>query len=201
MDGFMTDVFDFRYLPDASGSAEGRIKDGQTMDGQARQADLRPERAQVPKYRLFRPDNPGLALGLAVNHLMAKPAFDQLQFGGWSRILVGQINRGHYRFVVDSQGRVVGFLGWALVSEAAAEAWLRGVGGFQGADCRSGDCIVFNAWSSDTSEVNPFVLEAAREAMLGCRLGFFKRYYKDGRIRPMRMNVNDFVHNHLSREV
>jgi hypothetical protein len=44
------------------------------------------------------------------------------------------------------------------------------------------------------------VLEAAREAMLGCRLGFFKRYYKDGRIRPMRMNVNDFVHNHLSRE-
>jgi hypothetical protein len=31
-----------------------------------------------------------------------------------------------------------------------------------------------------TAEVSRFVLVAAREAMLGCRLAFFKRYCKDG---------------------
>jgi hypothetical protein len=42
---------------------------------------------------VFRPDNPYVALGLAVSHLMTKPAFATLRFGEWSRILVGQINR------------------------------------------------------------------------------------------------------------
>ena len=43
-----------------------------------------------PELRVFRPDNPYVALGLAVNHLMTKPAFAALRFGEWSRILVGQ---------------------------------------------------------------------------------------------------------------
>jgi hemolysin-activating ACP:hemolysin acyltransferase len=151
-------------------------------------------------YRLFRPNSPLTALGLAVNYLMTKPAFAQLGFGAWSRILVGQINRGHYRFVLDDGSRVTGFLGWALVDEAGAESWLRGSGGFRDIDGKSGDCIVFNAWASNTASANRFVLIAAREAMLGCRLGYFKRYYDDGGIRPMRMNVNDFVGRHLGRD-
>src|SRR5436190_24108557 len=53
-----------------------------------------------PELRVFRPDNPYVALGLAVNHLMTKPAFAARRFGEWSRILVGQINRKHYYFVV-----------------------------------------------------------------------------------------------------
>ena len=40
---------------------------------------------------------------MAVNHLMTKPAFAQLKFGEWSRILVGQINRKHYCFIIDEQ--------------------------------------------------------------------------------------------------
>jgi hypothetical protein len=35
--------------------------------------------------------------------------------------------------------------------------------------------------------------------MLGCRLAFFTRYYKDGGIRPLRMNVNDFAKRHLGK--
>ena len=46
--------------------------------------------------RLFRPGSPYVALGLVVNHLLTKPAFANLRFGDWSRILVGQINRRHY---------------------------------------------------------------------------------------------------------
>jgi hypothetical protein len=33
---------------------------------------------------------------------MTKQAFATLRFGDWSRILVGQINRKHYYFAVDT---------------------------------------------------------------------------------------------------
>ena len=56
-------------------------------------------KAPPSRYRLFRPDNPATALEMAVNHLM------------WSRLLVGQINRGHYRFVLDGKNRAVFFIG------------------------------------------------------------------------------------------
>ena len=53
--------------------------------------------------KAFRTHNPYVALGLAVSHLMTKPAFANLRFGDWSRILTGQINRKHYYFAIDSQ--------------------------------------------------------------------------------------------------
>ena len=65
----------------------------------------------VPELRVFRPESPSAALGLAVSHLMTKPAFANLKFGEWSRILVGQINRKHYCFVVDSKNQIQGFPG------------------------------------------------------------------------------------------
>jgi hypothetical protein len=49
----------------------------------------------APRLRLFRPAHPAIALGLAVSHLMTKPAFAHEEFGSWSRVLVGQVNRGH----------------------------------------------------------------------------------------------------------
>src|SRR5262249_35047845 len=50
-----------------------------------------PPIAPPADLKLFRPQNPYIALGLAVNHLMTKPAFANLRFGDWSRILTGQI--------------------------------------------------------------------------------------------------------------
>ena len=35
------------------------------------------------ELKLFRPPNPYAALGLAVDHLMTKPAFATLRFGDW----------------------------------------------------------------------------------------------------------------------
>src|SRR5262245_34485606 len=87
------------------------------------------EAPKPPELRVLRPENPYVALGLAVNHLMTKPAFAALRFGEWSRILVGQINRKHYYFVVDARNQVQGFLGWAVTSKEKAEAWLEGRGG------------------------------------------------------------------------
>src|SRR5262245_30402403 len=156
-----------------------------------------PVRAEL---RVFRPDNPYVALGLAVSHLMTKPAFSALRFGEWSRILVGQINRKHYYFVVDAKNQVQGFLGWSVTSKDKAEAWLEGRGG-QSDDSFDGPSIIFNAWVASNGKVNRFLLQEARKITVGKDTVYFKRYYKDGSTRPMRLRVNDFVAQHLGQKV
>lgn len=152
--------------------------------------------ARSDKLRLGRARDPVMALGLAVEHLMRKPAYDGLKFTDWSKILAGQINRGHYRFVLDANGLVLGMVGWALTDKAVAEQWVRGAasGEIPG---REGNCIIFNVWSADTAEINRVVLGAAREAMRGCETLYFRRFYSDGRTRPVRLSVNQFVGRHL----
>jgi hemolysin-activating ACP:hemolysin acyltransferase len=149
--------------------------------------------------KLFRPQNPYLALGLAVNHLMTKPAFANLRFGDWSRILTGQINRKHYCFAIDGNNQVQGFLGWALTSKDKAEAWVEGRGAVSFDDSRDGDCVILNAWAASTPEANRFLLAQARKVIDGKDTVYFKRHYKDGSTRPVRLRVNDFVAQHLAR--
>jgi len=154
----------------------------------------------VPAFRLFRPEKPVVALGLAVNHLMTKSAFAKLQFGDWSRILVGQINRGHYYFIVDSNNQIQGFVGWALTTKEKAEAWVEGRRSLSYEDSKEGDCLVFNAWSANTTKVHRYLVDEARKIISDKLTVYFKRYYKDGRIRPIRLTVNDFVINHINRQ-
>ena len=149
--------------------------------------------------RLFRPDKPVLALGLAVNHLMTKPAFANLGLGAWSRILVGQINRGHYAFVVDGDRRIQGFIGWALTTRDKAESWVEGRGTLSYEDCTDGDCVVFNAWSANSAAAHRFILQAARGIVKDKETIYFKRYYADGSSRPVRLSVNDFIGRHIER--
>ena len=82
--------------------------------------------ATMPALRIVKPANAAAALGLAVSHLMVKPAFANLKFGDWSRILVGQINRGHFCFAMDAENQIQGFMGWALASKEHAEGWVDG---------------------------------------------------------------------------
>ena len=155
--------------------------------------------ASTSGLRLFRPDSPAVALGLAVNHLMTKPAFAQLSFGDWSRILVGQINRKHYCFVVDGKNQIQGFVGWALASKETAEAWVEGRGAVSYGDSLQGDCVIINAWTASTPEANRFLVSQARKVIDGKDTVYFKRHYKDGSTRPVRLRVNDFVARHLGR--
>jgi hypothetical protein len=66
---------------------------------------------------------------------------------------------------------------------------------------KDGDCIVFNAWSASSPGVNRLVLEAARQAVLGRKTVYFKRLYKDGSTRPMRMPVNKFIGRRTERNL
>jgi hemolysin-activating ACP:hemolysin acyltransferase len=165
--------------------------------------DTRPEAAGParPELRVFRPDNPYVALGLAVSHLMTKPAFAALRFGEWSRILVGQINRKHYYFVIGAKNQVQGFLGWAVTSKDKAEAWLERGGGLSYDDNSiDGRSIIFNAWAASNGEVNRLLLQEARKIIVGKDTVYFKRYYKDGSTRRVRLRVNDFVAQHLEQK-
>lgn len=151
------------------------------------------------ELRAVRPDNPFTALGLAVNYLMTMPAFANLRFGEWSRILVGQINRKHFCFAVDERNQVRGFLGWALTSKANAEAWVEGRGGLSYQDSLQGECVIFNAWAGSGLKVNRFLLHEARKVIAGREMVYFKRHYKDGTTRPSRLTVNEFVAQHIGR--
>lgn len=152
-----------------------------------------------PGLAVFRPESPYVALGLAVNFLMTKPAFARLRFGEWSRILVGQINRKHYCFAIDGRKEVQGFIGWAVTSRDKAEAWVEGRGGFSSQEGRDGDCVVFNAWAANSLAVNRFLLGEARKVIAGKETVYFKRYYDDGSTRPSRLAVNEFVTRHIER--
>lgn len=154
-----------------------------------------------PSLRIFKPASAAAALGLAVSHLMLKPAFANLKFGDWSRILVGQINRGHYCFAVDADNQVQGFMGWALASREKAEDWVEGRRPLTFEDSRSGDCMIINAWSANSTKVTRFLLAEARRIANGKATVYFKRHYKDGSTRPARVSVNAFVRGHAERAV
>jgi len=151
------------------------------------------------RLRLIRPDNPYVALGLAVNHLMIKPAFANLRFGDWSRILVGQINRGHYYLVIDEKNQIQGFLGWGFTTSDKAEAWVTGGAVLSYEDSRCGDCLIINAWAASSNDVSRLLRDAARRIGQGKQAVYFKRHYKNGATRPVRLNANAFVEQHIER--
>ena len=140
-------------------------------------------------------ENRALALGLAVEHLMTKPAFSRLPFGHWARILTGQIRRGHYFFIVANK-RVVGFCGWALASQEEAEAWITNRPEAARIEGQSGDCIVLNAWSAETPQAHRLLLDELRIRGRGNRMLYAKRDYKDGRTRPLRLKLDGSVDSH-----
>jgi hemolysin-activating ACP:hemolysin acyltransferase len=155
--------------------------------------------APAPALRIVKPDSPAAALGLAVSHLMTKPAFANLRFGDWSRILVGQINRKHFCLVVDGAGQVQGFMGWALASEEHANAWAKGSRALTFEDSRHGDCVVVNAFSANSTRVTRFLIREARRVFKDKTALYFKRHYKDGTTRVARMSINEFVNGHIER--
>jgi hypothetical protein len=60
--------------------------------------------------------------------------------------------------------------------------------------------VIFNAWAASTPEANRFLVDQARRIIDGKDTVYFKRHYKDGGKRPVRLRVNDFVARHLERE-
>lgn len=153
------------------------------------------EETNTEGLKVFQPDNPILALGLAVSYLMTIPPFRDLKFGDWSRILTGQINRKDYLFVIRD-GEVEGFCGWASTDRDRAEAWLDGhADEFE--NMEDGDSLIINAWEAASSEVNNFMRAEMRKIGKNKVMVYAKRVFEDGSVRPVRLKVNQFVNGHI----
>ena len=64
---------------------------------------------------------------------------------------------------------------------------------------RLGDCVIVNAFAADTGGANRFIVDTMRKLFASKRVLYFKRHYPDGRTRPVRLTVNEFVAVHLAR--
>ena len=157
------------------------------------------ERRRAAELSVWRPQDASAALGLAADYLSRKPAFGRLQFGEWTQVLYYQVARGHYLFAVDARQKVQGFLGWALTREDLAEKWVAGRAGLRDDECRDGDCVIINAFAAESDAASRFIVNIAREKFVDKRALYFKRHYRDGRTRPVRLTVNEFVARHLGR--
>lgn len=129
---------------------------------------------------------------------MTKPNFENRQFGPWSKILTGQINRKHYFFVVESK-TIVGFAGWALTNKVKALAWLNDNAPLSYEDSLSGDSMIINAWAADNESVNRFILKTLRHIAVGKNV-YAKRFYSDGSIRLVKLSHNQFIQAHIDAD-
>jgi hemolysin-activating ACP:hemolysin acyltransferase len=168
------------------------------------QDDAGETRKQVPRptgtgLAAIQVGDPARALGMAVSYLMSKPAFARLPFGHWARVLIGQINRRHYLFVARGK-TLVGFAGWAFTTRDKAESWIAGVSDPSFEDSKEGEIIVINAWEASTPEVHHFLVDAMRKIGQAKEMIYFKRFYNDGRVRPVRLKVNEFVTKHVAQK-
>ena len=147
--------------------------------------------------RVFQPRDARVALGMAVSYLMTDPVFARLPFGQWSRVLVGQVNRGHFLFAIEGT-KVVGFAGWALTTKDKAEAWLTENREPTSADSRAGEVVLINAWKASGGGAHRLLVAALRHVVRGKEMVYARRFYRDGRLRPVRLAVNQFVDRHLA---
>jgi hemolysin-activating ACP:hemolysin acyltransferase len=141
------------------------------------------------ELRAVRPKDTRQALGMAVSYFMTDPVFARLAFGQWSRVLVGQINRGHYLFAMEGE-KVVGFVGWALTTKEKAEAWLTENRDVGFADAMAGEIALINGWKASSPAAQRFLVDAVRRVIRGKEMVYAKRFYRDGRIRAVRVPLN-----------
>ena len=151
------------------------------------------------KLKLVQLPDANAAVGLAVRFMLGHPAYAALPFGSWAAALCNQVGRGHYAFVTDTADEVVGYAGWAMTSEAKAEAWAEQGVELTDEECRAGDCVIMNAWIAKDPAVHRFLVDAVRAGALDKKTIYFRRAYADGRERVVRMPVNEFFASHLAR--
>lgn len=153
----------------------------------------------MARLRLVTMADPNMALGVAVRLMLDAPVYAAMPFGPWTAAINGQVNRGHYVFVLDEADQVVGYAGWALVPQDRAEAWADHGAILADEECREGDCVIFNAWIAKSAEVHRFLVEAVRAAVIDRKAIYFRRAYADSSTRVVRLAVTEFFSGHVAR--
>lgn len=142
----------------------------------------------LSELRIVRDSNAYAAVGRAAGMLMIYESFGQLPFGQIMKIIAGQINRGHYRFVLRGN-EPVGFFGWAYASKIGALKWLEENDESHVGDGVNGDYVIMNIWHARETSINAFAQRELLKVFEGKKTLYAKRRYADGRIRPVRVNI------------
>lgn len=150
----------------------------------------RSDLGEAGKLRIRQAKDPYTACGRTVTYLMRIPNFARLPFGQLSRLIVGQINRGQYFFVIHETSGVVGYCGWVQTSRQAAEAWVeRNVDLGERLETEGPVCVI-NLWQASSAGVNSAIVGGLRERISsGTELVLAKRFYPDGSIRTTRLPI------------
>lgn len=82
-------------------------------------------------------------------------------------------------------------LGWALTGETLAEEWAEGRRQLRSDECKDGDCVIINVFAADFPDATRALSEEGIKVLEGKRLFYAKRYYANGRTRPLRMPGED----------
>lgn len=128
-----------------------------------------------------------VGLGIASRLMLGQAAFAGLPFGPWMSTLLAQAERGHVRYFLDPADLVHGFFGYGLCSRADAEAWAFRDAPLDGTRCREGPCMIVNAWICLEPAARPAMVAEARRLTADKETLYFKRFYPDGRVRPVRL--------------
>jgi hypothetical protein len=123
--------------------------------------------------------DPHVALGRVVSFLRDVQPFASFDFGVFAGTLVGQIERGHYFFVLRDE-QVVGYFGYALCDEAVAQAWMDGRYVPTLDECRHGAVIVGMTMHTVSREVFTFLIRESRKLLPKART-VFRRHYVTGK--------------------
>jgi hypothetical protein len=153
-----------------------------------------------PGLQLVTFKDSAVALGVAVRLTARYAAFAGLSFGEWAEVLVGQADRGHQLFVINAAREVRGFFGYAIAPADLAEAWANGSRRLASDECRSGNCLILNAWVSTDRETRRVMVQALRRLGQNKRALYFKRFYADGTVRSSRIPNTDIMMRHLAKD-
>jgi len=138
---------------------------------------------------LARHKDPYLTFGRVVSYLMSDPVFSRMPFGHITKLLAGQINRAHYLLACDETKKVVGFVGWSLAPLEIAEKWIRSEQIPGNHDPRNGPACIINFWKVDSADINRVLVPAMRREVAAQTHVYAKRFYPDGRVRPLRLQL------------
>ena len=155
-------------------------------------SDENTPRRPLGAYRFIRGSsnsNGYAALGKAVELQSQHPAFGNRPFGEWSKILMGQINRGHFAFIA-CEDKITGFIGWLRTDRASGEAWLRENKHVKDPNVPMGEAVVVNAIQAEDRGALRLIRAKATELEKPPFTIYAKRFYKDGTIRPLTYDVS-----------
>lgn len=123
------------------------------------------------------------AIGMAVELLHDVHPFREMTAHELIATIIGQVRRKHYVLAVEGE-EVIGYVGWALSSEAVAKGWAEGRHRPSYDECEGGDCVILMMWYAESAAATRRLAKYLRREYPGHRF-YGRRMKQDRTPRPL----------------